>query len=265
MRRILEAVRPDLTRVGIVMADKNRLCEYTCYLPPLMDALTHQEADPDCIRIFIACGTHGRQGDAESRAARGDVYGRFAFIHHDAGDGSEFTLLGETARETPVCVRKDLLECTCVMTFGAISHHYFAGYGGGRKLIFPGLGFKDAVNHNHALFLDRENRRLAPTCRAGILDANPVAEDLEAYESFFPAVMAIHGILDRRGRVFDRVVGTGSEDFRSACAAHGRHCKVSVKEQYPWVLASCGGHPGDINFIQRHKAVLPHAGLLVGV
>ena len=38
----------------------------------------------------------------------------------------------------------------------AISHHYFAGYGGGRKLIFPGLGEKESIYQNHKLFIDKK-------------------------------------------------------------------------------------------------------------
>ncbi|MBW1776138.1 MAG: DUF2088 domain-containing protein [Deltaproteobacteria bacterium] len=255
MRRVLEAQRMDLSRVGIVVADKTRLCAYPVYLPRLLEALMEAGADPGNLRIFIAYGTHTRQSEAESRAAYGDVYDRFSFIHHDANERALFEHLGETPAKTPAMLRKDILACSCVITFGAVSHHYFAGYGGGRKLIFPGLGFRDAVYHNHALFLDEKSRGLAPGCRPGFLKGNPVAEDLAAYEAVFPAHLAIHGILDRHGKVCDLMVGTGPGDFRKACAAHGRYCEVRVKKQYPWVLASCGGHPKDINFIQSHKAL----------
>ncbi len=255
IRRALETQSMNLTRVGVVVADKTRLCDYPTCLPRLLEALMEAGADPGGLRMFIAYGTHTRQSEAESRGAYGDVYGRFSFIHHHANDRALFEHLGKTPAGTPVLLREDLLACTCVITFGAVSHHYFAGYGGGRKLIFPGLGFRDAVYHNHALFLDKKNKGLAPGCRPGILKGNPVAEDLAAYEAVFPAHLAIHGILDRHGKVCDLMVGTGPEDFRKACAAHGRYCEVRVKKEYPWVLASCGGHPKDINFIQSHKAL----------
>jgi nickel-dependent lactate racemase len=141
-----------------------------------------------------------------------------------------------------------------VITFGAISHHYFAGYGGGRKLIFPGLGHKAAIYANHGLFLDQTLRRLSPGCRCGQLDGNPLAEDLAEVETFFPAHMAVHAILDSHGTVCDLLVGRGVADFRDACARHGRHCEVAGNT-CDLVLASCGGYPKDINFIQAHKAI----------
>lgn len=255
MHQALENAGPDLSRVGIVVADKTRLCAYPLYLPILMDVLKTHGAPSKGIRVFIAYGTHPRQSEDESAAAYGESYGRFDFVHHDATDPAVFEHLGETSRKTPVRIRKDLLDCTFIVTFGAISHHYFAGYGGGRKLIFPGLGYREAVYRNHALFLDTVLNRLAPGCRPGLMDGNPVAEDLAEYEAFFPAHLAVHGILNSSGNVCRLFVGKAPADFKRACASHARHYEVRSAGVYPWVLASCGGHPKDINFIQSHKAI----------
>jgi nickel-dependent lactate racemase len=142
-----------------------------------------------------------------------------------------------------------------LITFGAVSHHYFAGYGGGRKLIFPGLGHKASIYHNHGLFLDRKRQTLSPYCQAGVLDNNPLAEDLAEFETFRPADLAIHGILDSRGQVCNLLTGAGIDHFRNACAEHGKQCEVSVSRDFDLVIASCGGYPKDINVIQSHKAI----------
>jgi lactate racemase len=154
-----------------------------------------------------------------------------------------------------VRLRADILSASCVITFGAIAHHYFAGYGGGRKLIFPGLGEKNAIYCNHGLFLDKEHRRLSAGCRSGYLDENPLAEDLEECEAFRPADAAIHGILNSHGQVCDLLVGRGTAHFRQACERHASNCEVRTKRLYDLVVASCGGFPKDINFIQSHKAI----------
>jgi len=49
--------------------------------------------------------------------------------------------------------------------------------------------------------------------------------------------------------------GVGTDHFRNACAEHGKHCEVAVARDYDLVIASCGGYPKDINFIQTHKAI----------
>ena len=255
IRGALERLDKDLTSVAVVVADKTRLCGYPEFLPVLLDALKHFGALWNKITVFIAYGTHRHQTHEESLAAYGDPYKRLRFVHHDCLDNNSFVNLGKTSRDTPVLIRRDILETDFLITFGAISHHYFAGYGGGRKLIFPGLGHKRAIYHNHGLFLDQERRTLSPLCQAGVLDGNPLAEDLAEYETFLSADLAIHGILDSMGEVCDLLPGGGSDHFRRACARHGKNCEMVCNREYDMVIASCGGYPKDINFIQSHKAI----------
>jgi nickel-dependent lactate racemase len=255
LTRFLQERSLDLTRTAVVVADKTRLCDYPIYLPILFDKLIEYGAPPQQVSIYIAYGTHGRQSDAECRQAYGAAYDRFHWVHHRCDELELFEQLGRTRRGTPVRLRKDIMRASCLITFGAISHHYFAGYGGGRKLIFPGLGANTAIYANHGLFLDHRMRDLAAGCRPGALSGNPLAEDLDEVEAYRPADMAIHGILDSRGRACDLLVGRGRECFQQACRQHARSCETASRRQYDLVVASCGGFPKDINFIQSHKAV----------
>jgi len=244
----------DLSNPAVVVADKTRLCGYPRYLPVLLDTMAEFGADPGAITLYIGYGTHPRQNDETSDKVYGDTYHAYRWIHHDC-ENAHFVYLGETRRGTPVHLRQDLAEASCIITFGAISHHYFAGYGGGRKLIFPGLGKKESIYANHSLFLDRSSRSLSEGCRPGQLDGNPLAEDLAEVEAFRPADLSIHGILNSHGEVTDLMVGQGDDQFKRACARHADGCEVTVPRRYDLVVASCGGLPKDINFIQSHKAI----------
>ena len=212
-------------------------------------------AAPDRITIHIAYGTHPHQREEESRRAYGEVFDTYtSWSHHSCDDADAFVDLGRTERGTPVRLRKDIMTASCLVTFGAISHHYFAGFGGGRKLIFPGLGERQAIYHNHGLFLDRTGRRLAGGCRPGRIAGNPLAEDLAEIETHRPADFAVHGILGGHGQVCDLLVGQGGDGFAQACERHAHHAGVKGP-QYDMVLASCGGFPKDVNLIQAHKAI----------
>ena len=255
LRDEFERLNPDFEKVALVLADKTRLCGYPEFLPILLKTLESFGLAPDKITIFIAYGTHFPQTDEECIAIYGESYRHYRFVHHDSRDRKCFTKLGKTTRGTPVYVRSDILEAGLLITFGAISHHYFAGYGGGRKLIFPGLGYWQAIYHNHGLFLDAQRQILSPYCQSGLLDGNPLAEDLAEIETYRPPDLAIHAILDSRGNVCDLLTGTGTECFREACDVHGKNCEISSDQEYDLVLASCAGYPKDVNFIQSHKAI----------
>jgi nickel-dependent lactate racemase len=245
----------DWRSVAVVVADKTRLCGYPEYLPVLLDALSGHGARPGHITIHIAYGTHPLQDLETSQKCYGAAYGRHQWVHHQCERKDAFVSLGRTAQGTPVRILTGIMETSFLITFGAIVHHYFAGFGGGRKLIFPGLGEKQAIYANHGLFLDRQARALAAGCRSGLLDGNPLALDLEAYERHRAADMAVHGLLDSHGRVCDLMVGSGGGHFRDACTRHAAHFENDDDRQYDLVLASCGGYPKDINFIQSHKAI----------
>jgi len=178
--------------IYIVVADKTRLCDYQTYLPWLLSALEKNGIQNRQIQIFIAYGTHKRQTDKECLQAYGQVYKTHRFIHHDSEDKHLFRRVGTTDSGTPVHLRKDLLESHLIVTFGAVSHHYFAGYGGGRKLLFPGLGYTPDIYQNHRLFLDTDSKELNIGCRPGNLENNLLAQDLKQIDTFLmPKRLAI--------------------------------------------------------------------------
>jgi len=206
------------------------------------------------LRFVIAYGTHPRQSDEECCQNYGDVYTKYEFIHHDCTRRELFKDIGTTSRGTPIRLRHDILDASCVITMGPICHHYFAGYGGGRKLIFPGCGEREAIYANHGLYLDRNQGELAANCQPGLLTGNPLADDLFEIADCKEADLAIHGIMNSHGEVGDFHIGSARDTFLEACRHHGNLCE-SASPQFPVVIASCGGFPKDINFIQSHKAI----------
>ena len=248
--------------VAIVVADKTRLCDYPTYLPVLCECLKKLGIQQAKITFYIAYGGHKKQFEEESRQAYGTVYHNYSFIHHDCDDGAIFVNRGKSSRNTDILIRGDILEKDFVICFGAISHHYFAGFGGGRKLLFPGLGARQAINQNHRLFLDPHQKKLHPNCQPGIMKANPLAEDLFEYEKACPPKLDIHGILNSNGHVCQLLMGSTKEDFLRACEIHHRYFSVSTGDRFDIILASAGGFPKDINFIQAHKSIHNAAGFV---
>lgn len=255
LNTILHSRPRDYENTGIVISDKTRLCDYPVYLPWLLKVLESKGAGPENITFYIAYGTHSPQSDEESLSSYGETYRNYRFIHHDCNDLKLFVNLGTTSRGTPILVRRDVLDSTLLITFGAISHHYFAGFGGGRKLLFPGLAERKAIYHNHSLFLNHETRHLDEGCQPGNLTGNPVAEDLSEINNLLPERISIHGILNSKGKVCRLFTGKDYTDFEKACRVHDSHFKCTSGLQFDMVLASGGGYPKDINFIQAHKSV----------
>jgi len=225
------------------------------YLPWILEILHAKGAKKENIRIYIAYGTHPMQTQEESLSSYGEIFRTYNFIHHDCCDEAVLVELGITRRGTPVKIRRDAVKSSLIITFGAISHHYFAGYGGGRKLLFPGLAGKNSIYKNHSLFLDCTKKILAEGCQPGTLEGNPVAEDLKEIDDLMPPKVSVHGILNSKGEVADLFIGDTYNDFIAACNVHDSYYRLGLKKQYDMVIASSGGYPKDINFIQAHKSI----------
>ncbi|MFO7657381.1 MAG: nickel-dependent lactate racemase [Bacteroidales bacterium] len=254
-KKLLDSGHDDFTDIAVIVSDKTRLCDYPLYLPWLLDVLEEKGAKKENITFYIAYGTHPFQSENESLKSYGDLFSRYKFVHHDCDNISLFKDLGKTKRGTPVLVRNDVLDSSLIITFGALSHHYFAGFGGGRKLLFPGLAEKRAIYFNHSMFLNFKEKILEPGCQPGKLTGNPVAEDIKEINDKLPAYLSIHGILNSKGKVCKFIFGKDYNDFIRACDLHDHFFKSKLQNQYDMVIASSGGYPKDINFIQAHKSI----------
>lgn len=251
----LEGKTLNLGTVGVVLADKTRACDYKKYLPILIDTLKSFGAKDENIIFYIAYGTHSQQSDSESLQLYGNTFNNYKFIHHDCNNREDFYFFGTTPKGTEIAYRKDFFDSTFKITFGALSHHYFAGFGGGRKLLFPGLGYRNSIYNNHALFLDKKDKKLQINCQPGLLKNNPLADDLREATSKIDVDLSIHGILNSKGSVSDLILGTNYTDFENACEIYKKTTAFKVDKKYDLVIGSSGGYPKDINLIQMHKSI----------
>lgn len=241
--------------VGIVVSDKTRLCQFPVFLPLIAEVFLDYGIPKENITFYIAYGTHPRQTEEECLNSYGAIYHQFNFVHHDSRDQEGLEYLGTTSRGTEVKVNKQVLQHDLVVTFGAILHHYFAGFGGGRKLLFPGLAGYDSILHNHKLFLDFGQKDLREGCESGNLKSNPLALDLEEIHDMLPSRFDIHGILNSEKEVCEIHFGMWYEQFVEACDRYDKFFRNKGEQRYDLVVASAGGYPKDINYIQAHKSI----------
>jgi len=243
------------TSIAMVVADKTRFSELTKFMPWIEEAIEASEIQHFTITFFIAYGSHPKQSDAESRAAYGAYYSSYKFIHHDARKAG-FQDFGRTKSGTPVLINENLFgDHDLVITYGSISHHYFAGFGGGRKLLFPGLASYSGILHNHSLFLDFATKSLEENCQSGVLDGNPLAMDLKEIYEKLPPTLGIHTILNPLGEVCEIEAGLDYATFEKACKTYSKYYKIAPQKKYDLMLTSAGAYPKDINFIQAHKSI----------
>lgn len=241
--------------VAIVVSDAFRNTGVEQFLPWMLDDLRKAGiADADILFAF-ATGSHRPPAPDEQARILGEaVYARFReqCIAHNPLDEDGLVYVGETSRGTPVRINQRVYDCDRVILTGNVVLHYFAGFGGGRKAMMPGLAGADTIAHNHALNLDPEADRLNPDVRIGALDGNPVAEDMLEAARFCKVDGIINTVLNREGEIAGIFAGEMDAAHRAAARFAVQCFAAPITRRADLVVASAGD---AANFVQSHKAL----------
>lgn len=240
--------------VAIAVSDITRYSATEIFLPHLLRETDAAGVPRNRVTLFVARGTHRALTGGELREALGEELSSGIRVEQSDPDG-ETTDLGTTSRGTPVRVFRPVLEHDRIVLTGTISFHYFAGFGGGRKALVPGCAARETASETHFRIFRTDGPGKHPLARAGILAGNPVHEDIvEAVAMRQPAFL-LNTLLTPERKVFDAVAGHWQKAHEEGCARYARVFRLRIPIRYPLVIASAGGSPKDINFIQSHKAL----------
>lgn len=243
-------------RVGIVCPDYHRLwTRQRIWLPLLVGELSRLGIRPRDIWVIIANGTHRPPGYWELREILGDdLPPHICVINHDAGSEADLAYLGHTGRGTPVLVNRRALEVDHLFLTGVVAPHTFAGYSGGRKAVLPGISGLRTILTNHRLALSREGSGIHPMAAPGVLDGNPVHEDmLEAARMVEPRFI-INLVLSEEGDFLAVFAGELDLAHRQGCAFVERAFRATIPCRADIVVASRGGYPMDLTFYQAFQS-----------
>jgi lactate racemase len=240
---------------AIVVSDSFRKTGVHLLLPALIEALGEKAIAEEQIFFAVATGTH-RGPDAEETAAilGPELYDRFRnrIMVHDPDDETGLVTLGTTRRGTPVRINRRVTESDRVIVTGAVVLHYFGGFGGGRKALVPGLAARATIARNHALNLAPDADRLNPAVRIGVMDGNPVAEDMIEAARMCRCDFIVNTVLNPNGEIAGLFTGELEAAHREAAAFARRLYTAEIPEKADLVIATAGDAR---NFLQSHKAL----------
>lgn len=253
--RLEEIVRPGET-VAIVTSDITRYTGSDLYLPPLLERLLQAGIRAEDITLVIALGIHRRQTEAEHRKIAGPLFGRIRIVDHDCDDPAGLVDLGPTADGLPVQISRTVMAADRVIVTGTVGIHYFAGFGGGRKGLVPGVASRQTCMATHFKVFNPpeiggKHQRAAPA----VLDGNPVHEAILAAARKVRPDFLLNTVLTPDKRIAGVFCGELEEAHLAACRLARRLYCVELEKAADLALISCGGYPKDINFIQAHKAL----------
>jgi nickel-dependent lactate racemase len=250
-----EIVRPGET-VTIVTSDITRYTGSEHYLPILVERLSRCGVNDNDITILIALGIHRKQSETEHRKILGSLYGRIRVCDHECDNPAGLVTLGQTTNGIPVIVNRRVVEADRVIATGTAGFHYFAGFGGGRKSLVPGVASRETCMATHfAVFNPPHIGGRDPRATTAVLAGNPVhAVLLEAARMIAPDFL-LNTVLSPEKEILEVFCGDLESAHLAACAKVRDLYAVPLAAAADLAIVSCGGYPKDINFIQAHKAL----------
>jgi lactate racemase len=229
-------------RITIIVDDGTRPTPVKEILLVLLENLKQQNASEDHISIIIAVGSHASMSkDALTIKLGADVVSRFKVIQHNAIQADLVSLdvpdAGMTVKVNPVVINADIK-----IGISSILPHNFAGFGGGPKILMPGVCDRDSMIKHHML------NAIQPRSKAGMAEGNPFHESCMKIASAIGLDLSIDCVYNQHGKLIDIVSGSLKTAFYKAADICRQRLGYSLEEKVDITISSTYPHTHGIQF-----------------
>jgi len=198
--------------VAIVIDNQFRPTPASKLLPAVFDVLDDAGVTDACVitgngKVFPLSESDLDQKIGRANLDRMSEKG-IALFQNEPRNEDAYTYLGVTSRGTPVWVHSEVVKRDVIIAIGQAQANHW-GYGGGGKLIMPGVCSDETIESNHCNFT------MSPQTHYGAL-AGPMRSDIDEIATMAGLDYTLNVLLDTRGRVTDVVGGPHPAAHRRA-------------------------------------------------
>lgn len=242
---------------AILISARDRVTGSDRFVTVIADELNAAQIPDEAIRVFLATGTHLKQSDEDIRSLLGpEAFERLQVVHHDPKDAGNLIALGTTSFGTPISINRSVFESDVKVLTGRVAHHYFAGFSGGRKAIAPGVSGFDTILANHKRVMTPAGDGLHPHVYAGSLDKNPVHLDMLEIARAAAPTFCVNTALNVDHEITHVFSGDYVDAHVQGCGVVESLFRIPPRPRSDIVIASCGGWPYDLSFMQIIKTIV---------
>ncbi|MCL6578750.1 MAG: nickel-dependent lactate racemase [Candidatus Bathyarchaeota archaeon] len=247
-KRLSEIVKPE-HKVAIVVDDATRPAPSHLMVPPILDELNKAGVKDENVTVIFACGTHRAVTQEEAVRLLGEaVLNRVKAISHNCR-AQDLVYVGTTSKYgTKVYLNRVFAEADVRILTGDVGFHYYAGYGGGRKSVLPGVSGEETIKNNHAMILH-------PDAKTGVLKGNPIHEDMVEAARLAKVDFILNIVANSKGEIVKAFAGDLEQAFYEGVKVVDEMYRVTVDRKADIVVVSPGGEPADLNLFQAYKGV----------
>ncbi len=235
-------------RAVIIVEDQTRPTPVDLVALPLINELNRLGISDESIEVVIGRGTHRETTREEIRQKLGkEVVSRLKVSIHDPDDKDNLVNVGTTSRGTPCWANRKVVEAGFKVGIGTINPHYFAGYGGGPKIVLPGISGRDTIRHNHVMIRE-------PGTTQGNMEGNPLWEDMLEAARLVGLDMKIDCLLNSEKKIYRVFMGDVEAGQKEAVKALIEVYGAAVPKMADVTITSA--FPLETDLIQSGKSIL---------
>jgi len=134
--------------VVIIFDDMTRVTRAAEIVPYVLEELAAAGIPDNRIRFIGACGCHAAMDRIDFAKKLGeDTLARFPVYNHDPFHNCVYT--GTTSSGIKVLINAEVMKCDLKIGIGSIVPHTMAGFGGGSKIVLPGVAAWESIIAMH--------------------------------------------------------------------------------------------------------------------
>ena len=236
-------------KIVLIASDHTRPVPSKIIVPPMLRQIREGNPNAD-ITILISTGCHRETTKEELISKFGqEIVNNEKIVVHDCDDTENLVNIGTLPSGGECLINRLAVEADLLVAEGFIEPHFFAGFSGGRKSVLPGVAGRETVLANHC------SKFIAhPKSRTGILEGNPIHEDMLWAAKKANLRYIVNVVLNGEKQVIYAVAGDlekahkkGTDFLFSLCGAQTQPADI--------VISTNGGYPLDQNVYQAVKGM----------
>jgi lactate racemase len=181
----------------------------------VLDALHEAGMKKEQIRFIWALGSHGAYDLINARKKLGrDIVENYRVFNHDAFQSHHLTYVGRSPGGVDLWFNREFMRCDLKIAIGCITPHVQAGFGGGAKIILPGVAGIETINQFH------KRRAVDPdSCGLGNFEKNILRREIDFAGDAVQLNFKIDCLINRRGEITEIFAGHFQATHRAGAEA----------------------------------------------
>jgi nickel-dependent lactate racemase len=229
----------------IVFDDMTRPTPVKEIAPHILEILHRAGMKKDQIRFLWALGSHGTYDMIATRKKLGgEIVENYAVYNHDAFQNT--VRVGRTPKGVELWFNKGFMACDLKIGIGGITAHVHAGFGGGAKLILPGVAGIESINQFHNQYYRDQSRT-----GLGNFDQNIMREECDAAGDLAGLNFKVDCLVNRRGEVAGMYAGSFRATHAAGAKEGAEHYGIETSGGYDIAVSNSYGKANESSISRR--------------